>query len=81
MTDTGIGISARDLPRLFQPFVQLDASLNRRQPGTGLGLALVKQVVELHGGTVAVESTPGKGSCFTIALPIEDQDLNRAVLR
>ena len=69
VSDTGIGIAPNDLPRLFQPFVQIDSSLNRQQTGTGLGLAMVKQVAELHGGQVTVESCPGQGSHFTVALP------------
>jgi PAS domain S-box-containing protein len=67
--DTGIGIAADDLARLFQPFVQLDSGLARHYPGTGLGLALVRRMAEMHGGSVAVESTPGAGSRFTITLP------------
>ncbi len=67
--DTGIGISAEDQTRLFQPFVQVDSSLNRQYQGTGLGLALVKQIMELHGGWVQLESVLGQGSCFTLALP------------
>ncbi len=69
--DSGIGIPAEDLPRLFQPFVQLDAGLSRRYEGTGLGLALVKRLAGQHGGDVTVASTgvPGEGSCFTIVLP------------
>lgn len=68
--DSGIGIEASELPRLFQPFVQLDSSLARRYNGTGLGLALVKQLVELHGGALAVESCAGQGSAFTVWLPV-----------
>ncbi|NUN66015.1 PAS domain S-box protein [Pseudanabaena biceps] len=71
VVDTGIGIAANDLTRLFQPFVQVDSALNRQYEGTGLGLALVKQIAELHGGQVMVESEVGKGSCFTVALPYE----------
>uniref|UniRef100_UPI003969C5EB PAS domain-containing hybrid sensor histidine kinase/response regulator n=1 Tax=Pseudanabaena galeata TaxID=1112103 RepID=UPI003969C5EB len=69
IVDTGIGIAPDDLQRLFQPFVQVDSALNRQYEGTGLGLALVKQIVELHGGQVTAESEVGKGSCFTFALP------------
>jgi CheY-like chemotaxis protein len=69
IVDTGIGIAPNDLQRLFQPFVQIDSALNRQYEGTGLGLALVKQIVELHGGQVSAESEVGKGSCFTFALP------------
>jgi len=67
--DRGIGIAAEDIPRLFQPFVQLDARLARDYGGTGLGLALVKQIVHLHGGRMEVESRPGAGSAFTFVLP------------
>jgi PAS domain S-box-containing protein len=68
--DTGIGIAAANLPRLFQPFIQIDSSLNRQFSGTGLGLTLVKRIIDLHGGTIAVESDDHVGSCFTIVLPI-----------
>ena len=71
VVDTGIGIAPNDLQRLFQPFVQVSSSLNRQYEGTGLGLALVKQIVELHGGQVMAESDIGKGSCFSVALPYE----------
>jgi PAS domain S-box-containing protein len=67
--DTGIGIAAENLDKLFKPFVQIDGALNRQQTGTGLGLTLVKQLVELHGGTVKLTSELGVGSCFTIDLP------------
>ncbi len=67
--DTGIGIAAADLDRLFQPFVQLDSSLSRHFEGTGLGLALVKQIVELHGGTISIESELDRGSCFSVRIP------------
>ncbi|NTU80414.1 MAG: response regulator, partial [Chloroflexales bacterium] len=67
--DTGIGIAAEDLPQLFQPFVQLDSSLSRQHTGTGLGLALVARLTAAHGGSVAVESTPGVGSRFHVTFP------------
>ena len=67
--DTGIGISANDFPRLFQPFSQLDGRLERKYTGSGLGLSLVKRLVELHGGSMSVESAPGAGSRFTFTLP------------
>ncbi|MGI0494152.1 PAS domain-containing protein [Alkalinema pantanalense CENA528] len=67
--DTGIGISPADLAKLFQPFTQVDSSLNRKHMGTGLGLAMVQQIAELHGGWVKVDSQPNQGSCFTVALP------------
>jgi signal transduction histidine kinase len=68
--DTGIGISDAEQELLFQPFIQLDSRLARRYDGTGLGLALVSQLVALHQGSVSVESAPSKGSCFTVRLPI-----------
>lgn len=69
VTDTGIGIALEDVNKLFQPFVQLDSSLSRRYEGTGLGLALVRRIVEMHGGSVILDSTPGQGSCFQVILP------------
>ncbi|MBI4784416.1 MAG: PAS domain S-box protein [Oscillatoriophycideae cyanobacterium NC_groundwater_1537_Pr4_S-0.65um_50_18] len=69
IVDTGIGIAPDDIPKLFQSFVQIDSSLSRQYDGTGLGLALVKQIVELHQGKVGVVSAVGQGSCFTITLP------------
>ena len=70
VTDTGIGIPADSLARLFEPFTQIDSGLARKFEGTGLGLAMVKLLAELHGGTVAVESTVGEGSCFAVWLPL-----------
>ncbi|MFP4006424.1 MAG: PAS domain S-box protein [Spirulinaceae cyanobacterium] len=67
--DTGIGIAPENLPKLFQPFVQIDSSLSRSYAGTGLGLALVQRVAEMHGGSVAVDSELGQGSTFIISLP------------
>ena len=69
VTDTGIGMSPQDLTRLFTPFTQVDSGLARSHEGTGLGLALVKKLAELHGGSVAVESELGKGSTFTVSIP------------
>ncbi len=69
--DTGIGISPEDQKKLFEPFKQLDSNLSREHTGTGLGLSLVKKLVELHNGTVSVESEVEKGSAFTVSLPIK----------
>ena len=68
--DRGIGMAADQIPNLFQPFVQLDARLARDYGGTGLGLALVKQLVGLHHGRIEVVSHPGEGSTFTVILPL-----------
>jgi PAS domain S-box-containing protein len=67
--DTGIGIASEKLPLLFEPFRQLDSGLNRKFPGTGLGLALTRSLARLHGGDVKVKSTLGHGSQFTLYLP------------
>jgi CheY-like chemotaxis protein len=70
VSDTGIGIAAADLGRLFKSFEQIDSKLSRQFEGTGLGLALVARMVELHGGKVSVVSEPDRGSCFTVVLPL-----------
>jgi PAS domain S-box-containing protein len=70
VTDSGIGIAGDELEKLFQPFSQIDSGLARRFEGTGLGLAMVKLLAELHGGAVAVESAVNEGSCFTAWLPL-----------
>jgi signal transduction histidine kinase len=71
VADTGIGIKPEDLARLFQPFTQLKQTLTKSAQGTGLGLALTKHLVELHGGTIWAESAgEGRGSTFTIWLPL-----------
>ena len=69
VTDTGIGIAPGAQERLFKPFSQIDSGLARKFEGTGLGLAMVKLLAELQGGTVAVESSVGVGSCFTVWVP------------
>jgi PAS domain S-box-containing protein len=69
--DTGIGIAPENMDKLFQSFVQIDSSLSRQYAGTGLGLSLVKRIVEMHGGSVSVQSEVNRGSCFTVCLPFE----------
>ena len=77
VTDGGIGISPEGLEPLFKPFSQIDSGLARKFEGTGLGLAMVKLLAELHGGTVAVESAVGEGSRFTVWLPMRAPDGRR----
>lgn len=67
--DTGVGIAPEELPRVFDRFYQGDTSTTRRYAGTGIGLALTRELVELHGGEIVAESTPGVGSTFTVRLP------------
>lgn len=67
--DTGIGISKTDISKIFQPFIQIDSSLSRFYGGTGIGLPLVKQLVQLHGGKISVKSQLKRGTMFTLTLP------------
>lgn len=67
--DTGIGIASENMDKLFQSFVQIDSNLSRQYAGTGLGLALVKRIVEMHSGKITVDSTVNLGSCFRVSLP------------
>jgi PAS domain S-box-containing protein len=71
VTDTGIGIARDKIDTIFQKFMQADNSINRKYGGTGLGLAITKTLTEIMGGSIAVESEPGKGSTFTITLDLE----------
>lgn len=68
VSDTGIGISSDMYDKIFEPFLQLDGSITRKYGGSGLGLAITRKLVELHGGTLRVESEPGKGSVFSFTL-------------
>ena len=74
VTDSGIGISSENMQRLFQAFSQIDTSLARKFEGTGLGLAMVKQLAELHGGTVGVSSAEGEGARFAAWLPLRSPE-------
>ena len=71
VTDQGIGIPAGEHDRIFDRFYRVESTLSRRTQGAGLGLYLVKSVIEAHGGHIWVSSTPGKGSTFVFTLPRE----------
>jgi signal transduction histidine kinase/DNA-binding response OmpR family regulator/streptogramin lyase len=70
VADTGIGIASEEFDRIFDRFYQVDSAHTREHGGTGIGLALTKELVELHEGKITVSSTPGKGSTFTVSLPL-----------
>lgn len=70
VVDTGIGIASSEQELIFQPFHQVDSGLNRKYEGTGLGLALSRKLAQLHNGDITLDSKPGRGSCFTLHLPI-----------
>ena len=74
VADNGIGIAPEKQPLIFERFVQSDSSASRRYSGSGLGLSLVKQLVEMHGGRVTMQSEPGKGSEFVVTLPIQTEE-------
>jgi signal transduction histidine kinase len=71
ITDTGVGMTPDDLANAMEPFRQIDTPLTRKHVGTGLGLPVSKSLVELHGGSLCVESTPGQGTTVTITLQID----------
>ena len=80
VADTGIGIAPEDLDRVLEPFVQVDSSLSRRHQGTGLGLPAVRGIMQLHGGTIALQSTLGHGTTATITFPPERAILEPALV-
>jgi len=75
VTDTGVGMTSEQTAKIFDPFTQADVTTTRKYGGTGLGLAIVSRFCRLMGGEISVESDPGRGSCFTVTLPIEVMDL------
>ena len=77
VADTGVGIPAEALPRLFERFYRVDSARARGDGGTGIGLAIARSVVEAHGGTISAESEPGHGSTFTFDLPVAEAAKNR----
>ena len=79
--DTGVGIPDEELPHMFERFHRIDLNRGRTHEGTGIGLALVKELVRLHGGTIAVESAFGKGSTFTVTIPMGNAHLDTGRIR
>jgi signal transduction histidine kinase len=71
VTDRGIGVAKADQKRIFEKFYRAETTLVHETKGSGLGLALVQHIMEAHGGSVELESTPGKGSTFTLVIPVE----------
>lgn len=81
VADTGVGIPTEDIPRVLEPFVQLDNDVHESAHGAGLGLPIVKQLVEAHGGRLEIESAPGQGTKVTIILPASNARLDTAARR
>ncbi len=81
VTDDGIGIPAKDLPRVFDRFFQVEGHLTRRYGGMGLGLAVAKSMIELHGGRIWAESEEGKGSTFTFLLPFQQTGISSSTVK
>jgi signal transduction histidine kinase len=76
--DTGIGIPAERISEIFEPFHQLDSTISRRYPGTGLGLAMVQRILDVHGSLIKCKSNEGQGSLFEFSLPLAIEDNERA---
>ncbi len=81
VADTGIGIPSHELPRLFERFHRVEGTQGRSMEGTGIGLALVQELLKLHGATISVSSEPGKGSAFTVSIPFGCSHLPAAHVR
>ncbi|UUS34673.1 SpoIIE family protein phosphatase [Streptomyces changanensis] len=75
VADTGVGVPAGEMPRLFERFHRIENTRSRSNEGSGIGLALVKELIGLHGGTITAESEPGEGTCFTVRLPFGSDHL------
>ncbi|MFF8638108.1 SpoIIE family protein phosphatase [Streptomyces pilosus] len=80
LTDTGIGVAREEMPRLFERFHRIENARSRSHEGSGIGLALVKELIDLHGGTITAESTEGEGTSFTIRLPFGADHLDPGTL-
>jgi signal transduction histidine kinase len=79
IADNGIGMNKEDIPIALERFGQIDSKFARKFEGTGLGLPLSKHLIELHGGTLSIESEPGKGTTVTVLLPVHRLILERQV--
>ncbi|MGE5403842.1 MAG: ATP-binding protein, partial [Candidatus Saccharibacteria bacterium] len=71
ISDTGVGISQKDIAKVFEKFKQVGDTLIKKPAGTGLGLPICKEIVNMHGGTIWAESEPGQGSTFSFCLPVD----------
>jgi len=80
LIDTGTGIALKDIPKIMAPFQQIDGDLNRKYVGTGLGLSLTKSFIELHGGSLELESEIGVGTTATVRFPAERIILQSAAI-
>src|SRR3546814_5056253 len=81
VSDTGIGIAAADQAQIFEPFYQVESELNRRFEGTGLGLPIVRSLVELHGASISLESAPGRGTRVRVRFPAQRSEEHTSELQ